>query len=73
MKNYNVKIQVIKENLISVPAFSKKDAIERVEEFVKNSDIKKLDIENITNDYILLDLVNKNILTDNSKIIYLSD
>ena len=30
MKNYNVKVQMVKEDVISIPAYSKKEAIKKL-------------------------------------------
>lgn len=73
MKNYNVKVQMIKEDVISIPAYSKKEAIKKVEELVLSTTLKDLDVAFITNKYISLDIAHTKIFKGNEKIISFSE
>lgn len=54
MKKYNIKIQNIKENVISVNASSRRDALKKVKRIMKNSSIHDVDINGITKNYVSL-------------------
>ena len=59
MKKYDVKFQVISENIITIPASSKKEALEKAKDLLNNSNIKDLDIKNITKHYVVLEFDKK--------------
>lgn len=73
MKNYNVKVQMVKEDVISIPAYSKKEAIKKVEELIFSTTLKDLDVEFITNKYILINIAHTKIFKGNEKIISVSE
>lgn len=73
MKNYNVKVQIVKEDVLSIPAYSKKEAIKKVEELILSITLKDLDIEPITNNYILLNIAHTKIFKGNEKIISIDE
>lgn len=58
MKNYNIKIKTIKENTISVKASNKKEAIAKVNELIQDTNIQNIEINNITNHYVALEVIN---------------
>ena len=47
MKKYDIKIQNIKENVISVNASSRREALKKVKRIIKNSSIHDVDINGI--------------------------
>ena len=73
MKNYNVKVQMVKEDVISIPAYSKKEAIKKVEELIFSTTLKDFDVEFITNKYISIDIAHPKIFKGNEKIISVSE
>ncbi|MBE6150524.1 MAG: hypothetical protein E7162_01730 [Firmicutes bacterium] len=54
MKKYDIKIQNVKENIISVNATSRRGALKKVKKIIKNSRIHDVDINGITKNYISL-------------------
>ena len=54
MKKYDIKIQNIKENVISVNASSRREALKKVNRIIKNSSIHDVDINGITKNYTYL-------------------
>ena len=54
MKKYDIKIQKIKENVISVNASSRREALKKVKRIIKNSSIHDVDINGITKNYTYL-------------------
>ena len=73
MKNYVVKIQVIKEDIITIPATDRLDAIDKAEELINETNIKDLNIKNITNNYIMISCVKKQFIKGTQRIIKVSD
>jgi len=53
-EKYDIKIQNVKENIISVNATSRRGALKKVKKIIKNSRIHDVDINGITKNYISL-------------------
>ena len=66
MRKFEVKIQKIQENSITISARDKKEALEKAFELVNTTAIKDLKIKNVTKNYVLIDLGNESLL--NKKI-----
>lgn len=68
-KEYNIKFKKVSENEIVVSAKNKKDAMNKVRELF-NSDLKDIDINNITKYYYVIEINNKEMLVkvNNGKI-----
>lgn len=64
---------MVKEDVISIPAYSKKEAIKKVEELIFSTTLKDLDVEFITNKYISIDIAHTKIFKGNEKIISVSE
>ena len=61
MKKYNIKFKTIKENIITIPARNKKEAIETAKDLLKNTIIKDVEINNITKHYVILEFERKSL------------
>ena len=59
MRKFEVKIQKIQENSITISARDKKEALEKAFELVNTTAIKDLKIKNVTKNYVLIDLGNE--------------
>ena len=59
-KEYNIKFKKVSENEIVVSAKNKKEAMEKARELF-NSDLKDIDINNITKYYYVIEINNKEI------------
>lgn len=68
-KEYNIKFKKVSENEIVVSAKNKKEAMSKVRELF-NSDLKDIDINNITKYYYVIEINNKEMLVkvNNGKI-----
>lgn len=68
-KEYNIKFKKVSENEIVVSAKNKKDAMNKSRELF-NSDLKDIDINNITKYYYVIEINNKEMLVkvNNGKI-----
>lgn len=68
-KEYNIKFKKVSENEIVVSAENKKDAMNKARELF-NSDLKDIDINNITKYYYVIEINNKEMLVkvNNGKI-----
>lgn len=68
-KEYNIKFKKVSENEIAVSAKNKKDAMNKARELF-NSDLKDIDINNITKYYYVIEINNKEMLVkvNNGKI-----
>ena len=68
-KEYNIKFKKVSENEIVVSAKTKKAAMEKARELF-NSDLKDIDINNITKYYYVIEINNKEMLVkvNNGKI-----
>ena len=68
-KEYNIKFKKVSENEIVVSAKNKKDAMNKARELF-NSDLKDIDINNITKYYYVIEINNKEMLVkvNNGKI-----
>lgn len=68
-KEYNIKFKKVSENEIGVSAKNKKDAMNKARELF-NSDLKDIDINNITKYYYVIEINNKEMLVkvNNGKI-----
>lgn len=68
-KEYNIKFKKVSENEIVVSAKNKKDAMNKTRELF-NSDLKDIDINNITKYYYVIEINNKEMLVkvNNGKI-----
>lgn len=68
-KEYNIKFKKVSENEIVVSAKNKKDAMNKASELF-NSDLKDIDINNITKYYYVIEINNKEMLVkvNNGKI-----
>ena len=66
---YNIKFKKVSENEIVVSAKNKKEAMSKVRELF-NSDLKDIDINNITKYYYVIEINNKEMLVkvNNGKI-----
>lgn len=56
MKKFEVKIQKIQENSITIKAHNKNEAYEKALELLNTTAIKDLKIKNITKNYVVIDL-----------------
>ena len=59
MKEYNVKIKVVKENDISILAKNRKEAFEKAIDLLQNTCLDEAEIKDVTKHYCLLDINNK--------------
>ena len=68
-KEYNIKFKKVSDNEIVVSAKNKKDAMNKARELF-NSDLKDIDINNITKYYYVIEINNKEMLVkvNNGKI-----
>ena len=68
-KEYNIKFKKVSENEIVVSAKNKKDDMNKARELF-NSDLKDIDINNITKYYYVIEINNKEMLVkvNNGKI-----
>ena len=68
-KEYNIKFKKVSENEIVVSAKNKKDVMNKARELF-NSDLKDIDINNITKYYYVIEINNKEMLVkvNNGKI-----
>lgn len=68
-KEYNIKFKKVSENEIVVSAKNKKEAMSKAMELF-NSDLKDIDINNITKYYYVIEINNKEMLVkvNNGKI-----
>lgn len=68
-KEYNIKFKKVSENEIVVSAKNKKDAMNKARKLF-NSDLKDIDINNITKYYYVIEINNKEMLVkvNNGKI-----
>lgn len=68
-KEYNIKFKKVSENEIVVSAKNKKDTMNKARELF-NSDLKDIDINNITKYYYVIEINNKEMLVkvNNGKI-----
>lgn len=68
-KEYNIKFKKVSENEIVVSGKNKKDAMNKARELF-NSDLKDIDINNITKYYYVIEINNKEMLVkvNNGKI-----
>lgn len=68
-KEYNIKFKKVSENEIVVSDKNKKDAMNKARELF-NSDLKDIDINNITKYYYVIEINNKEMLVkvNNGKI-----
>lgn len=68
-KEYNIKFKKVSENEIVVSAKNKNDAMNKARELF-NSDLKDIDINNITKYYYVIEINNKEMLVkvNNGKI-----
>lgn len=68
-KEYNIKFKKVSENEIVVSAKNKKEAMEKAR-VLFNSDLKDIDINNITKYYYVIEINNKEMLVkvNNGKI-----
>lgn len=60
-KEYNIKFKKVSENEIVVSVKNKKDAMNKARELF-NSDLKDIDIHNITKYYYVIEINNKEML-----------
>lgn len=56
MKTFDVKFKVINENVITIPAYSKKEALDKARDLLATTNIKDLDIKNITKHYVVIEI-----------------
>lgn len=68
-KEYNIKFKKVSENEIVISSKNKKDAMNKARELF-NSDLKDIDINNITKYYYVIEINNKEMLVkvNNGKI-----
>ncbi|MDO5569794.1 MAG: hypothetical protein Q4G04_06840 [bacterium] len=59
MKKYNIRFKKIMENVISIPAKNKKEAMEMAKDLLRTSIIKDVEINNITKHYVILEFERK--------------
>ena len=67
MKKFEVKIQKIHENSITIEAKNKKEAFEKAIELLENTNIKDLELNNITKNYVIIDLENDKVFNKNNR------
>lgn len=67
MRKFEVKIQKIQENSITISARDKKEALEKAFELVNTTAIKDLKIKNVTKNYVLIDLGNETLLNKKNR------
>ena len=67
MRKFEVKIQKIQENSITISARDKKEALEKAFELVNTTAIKDLKIKNVTKNYVLIDLGNESLLNKTNR------
>ena len=67
MRKFEVKIQKIQENSITISARDKKEAVEKAFELVNTTAIKDLKIKNVTKNYVLIDLGNESLLNKKNR------
>ena len=67
MRKFEVKIQKIQENSITISARDKKEALEKAFELVNTTAIKELKIKNVTKNYVLIDLGNESLLNKKNR------
>ena len=67
MRKFEVKIQKIQENSITISARDKKEALEKAFELVNRTAIKDLKIKNVTKNYVLIDLGNESLLNKKNR------
>lgn len=67
MKKFEVKIQKIQENSITINARDKKDAFDKAIELLNTTTIKDLKIKNITKNYVIIDLGNESLFNKNNR------
>jgi len=67
MRKFEVKIQKIQENSITISARDKKEALEKAFELVNTTAIKDLKIKNVTKNYVLIDLGNESLLNKKNR------
>ena len=60
-KEFNVKFKTVSENEITVYAKNRKEALDKAKELF-NSELKDIDIHNITKYYYVLEINNKDML-----------
>ena len=67
MRKFEVKIQKIQENSITISARDKKEALEKAFELVNTTAIKDLKIKDVTKNYVLIDLGNESLLNKKNR------
>jgi len=61
MKKYNVKIKTVCENSITINANNQNEAIDKAKFLFENSQLKNMNIENVTKNYYIVYLNDKKI------------
>ena len=62
MKEFDIKFKVVSENVITIKAKDKSEAIMKAYDLFENSCFKDVKINNLTNQYYLVELNNRAII-----------